>query len=107
MYVGFICSPPGNTMKMGRLIAALVVLAALGGTLYWSNHRKPQESTSAAASTSIKIISLKQEDVQNLEIKKRDGDDVVLARVAPEEWKITSPKPLIADHQLVSSMLFD
>ena len=37
-------------MKMGRLIAAAVVLAALAATLYWSNHRAPPVVACLAAS---------------------------------------------------------
>jgi len=40
-------------------------------------------------------------------IKKNDGDDVVLSKVGPENWKITSPKPLIADNDMVSIITFD
>jgi hypothetical protein len=89
-------------MKMRQLIAAAIVLAALAATLYWSNHRKPiNDSAAAGASATTKIISLKQDDVSKLEIKKLNGDDVVLNRVAPDRWKITSPVPLFADQDPV------
>ena len=84
-------------MKIGRLIAAAVVLAALGATLYWSNPTKAaQDATAAAGEPLVSIVSLKQEDISKLEIKKKSGDDVVLDRTAPgsDTWKITSPKPL-------------
>jgi hypothetical protein len=97
-------------MKMRQLIVATVVLAALAATLYWSNHRKPADSVSASATPSAsnaKVISLTQDDISKLEVKKKDGDDVVLNRVGAANWKITSPKPLIADQESVSSMLYN
>jgi hypothetical protein len=95
-------------MKMGRLIAAAVVLAALAATLYWSNHRAPvEEAAKIAASAPSKIVSFKQEDVGKLEVKKKDGDDVVLTRVGSENWKIISPKSYYADQDAVSSVLRD
>lgn len=96
-------------MKMRQLIAAAVVLAALAGTLYWSNHRKPaSDSVSASSSSStVKVISLKQDDISKLEVKIKSGDDVVLSRVGPSNWKITSPKPLIADQDPVSTILYN
>ena len=96
-------------MKMRQLIAATVVLAALAATLYWSNHRKPADDSvgQPAPARRTKIISLKQDDISKLEIKKKDGDDVVLNRVGSRSWKITSPKPLVADQEPVSTILYN
>ncbi len=94
-------------MKMRQLIAAAVVLAALAATLYWSNHRKPADDAAKPdPNATIKVLSLTQDDINKLDIKKKDGDDVVLNRVGPSSWKITSPKPLLADQDPISTMLF-
>jgi hypothetical protein len=96
-------------MKMRQLMAATIVLAALAATLYWSNHRKPSgDSVSASPSAAnAKIISLNQEDISKLEVKKKDGDDVVLNRAGATSWKITSPKSLVADQDSVSTILYN
>jgi len=96
-------------MKMRQLLVATIVLAALGATLYWSNHRKPtNDSVIASSSTAnAKIISLNQDDISKLEVKKKDGDDVVLNRAGASSWKITSPKSLIADQDSVSTILYN
>jgi hypothetical protein len=96
-------------MKMRQLLVATVVLAALAATLYWSNHRKPaSDSVSASpSSANAKIISLNQDDISKLEVKKKDGDDVVLNRAGASRWKITSPKPLVADQESVSTILYN
>lgn len=96
-------------MKMRQLLVATIVLAALAATLYWSNHRKPaNDSVSASPSASnAKVISLTQDDISKLEVKKKDGDDVVLNRTGTANWKITSPKNLVADQESVSSMLYN
>jgi hypothetical protein len=96
-------------MKMRQLLVATVVLAALAATLYWSNHRKPaSDSVSASPSaTNAKVISLTQDDISKLEVKKKDGDDVVLNRAGASNWKITSPKPLVADQDSVSTILYN
>ena len=95
-------------MKMRQLIVATVVLAGLAAALYWSNHRKPAaDAASAAPSVSnSKVISLNQDDISKLEVKKKDGD-VVLNRVSAADWKITSPKPLVADQSSVSTILYN
>ena len=95
-------------MKMGRLIIAAVVLAALAATLFWSNRRAPvEEAAKTAASASPKVVSIKPEDIAKLEVKQKDADDVVLTRVGPDNWKITSPKPAVADEDPVMTMLRD
>src|SRR6202051_1671537 len=96
-------------MKMRQLLVATVVLAALAATLYWSNHRKPaSDSVSASPSTAnAKIISLNQDDIAKLEVRKKDGDDVVLSRAGASNWKIPSPKPLVADQDSVSTILYN
>src|ERR1700733_9291310 len=98
-------------MKMRQLIVATVVLAALAATLYWPNHPKPAAASVSASATpsasNAKVISLTQEDISKLEVKKKDGDDVVLNRVGASNWKITSPKPLVADQESVSSILYN
>jgi hypothetical protein len=96
-------------LKMRQLVVATVVLAALAAGLYWSNHRKAA-TDSAAATPSVsnaKVISLNQDDIYKLEVKKKDGDDVVLDRVSAANWKITSPKPLVADQSSISTILYN
>ena len=96
-------------MKMRQLLVATVVLAALAGTLFWSNHRKAtSDSVTAAPSTSnSKVVSMTQDDISKLEVKKKDGDDVVLNRAGQSSWKITSPKNLVADQESVSTILYN
>jgi len=96
-------------MKMRQLLVATVVLAALAATLYWSNHRKPASDSVIAGSSSAnaKVISLNQDDISKLEVKKKDGDDVVLSRIGASNWKINSPKPLVADQESVSTILYN
>jgi hypothetical protein len=94
---------------MRQLIVATAVLAALAGTLYWSNRRKIASDNAALGSNpvGVKVISLNQDDISKLEVRKKGGDDIVLRRVGPTKWKITSPQSLIADEGVVSTMLYD
>ena len=96
-------------MKMRQLLVATVVLAALAATLYWSNHRKPaSDSVNASPSASnAKVISLNQDDISKLEVKRKNGEDVVLSRAGASNWKITAPKVLVADSSSVSTVLYN
>ncbi|MBZ5571517.1 MAG: DUF4340 domain-containing protein [Acidobacteriia bacterium] len=92
-------------MKLRGLIIAIVVLAGLTGALYWSNHHKPAETSESSASTSPKVLSLKQEDISGIDLKKKGGEELVLSRDATGKWQIIAPKPLPVEQATVSPML--
>ena len=95
-------------MKMKQLLIAAVVLGALAGALFWSN-RHPQADgfTKTENLAANRIVSMSQDDINKLEVKKKGGDDIVLSRTGPESWKIISPKPLLADPDPISTMLYN
>lgn len=93
-------------MKLRGLIVAAVVLAALSGVLYWSNHRKPADETAKAnADAPPKILSLNQPDITQLALQRKGEAELTLVKNASGSWQITSPKPLAADQDAVSSVL--
>ena len=92
-------------MKLGGLIVAVVVLGGLTGTLYWSNHHKPAESTEASADTPPKILAVKENDISRFDLKKNGADQVAGERNSSGQWRITSPTSLAADQSAVSSLL--
>lgn len=92
-------------MKSPGLLVAAIILAALSGVLYWSNHRKPADDVvKASPDAPPKILSLSESDVTALAIKKKGSPEVDLAR-KDGAWQITEPKPLPADQEAVSSVL--
>jgi hypothetical protein len=92
-------------MKLGGLIVAVIVLGGLTGTLYWSNHHKPAESTEASADTPPKILAVKEADISRFDLKKNGADQVAGERNSSGQWRITSPTALSADQSAVSSLL--
>jgi len=93
-------------MKNTGLLIAAVVLAALSGVLYWSNRHPASENTAKASlDTPPKILTLKQDEISKLEIKKKGGEALDLAKGDSGRWQITAPKPLGADQEAVSSLL--
>jgi hypothetical protein len=94
-------------MKLRNLLIAAVVLAALSGVLYWSNHRKPSEASSATPSpdTPARILSLNQSDISSLDILHKDQPAVDLSKDGSGNWQITAPKTLPADQDAVSSLI--
>lgn len=91
-------------MKTRGLLIAAILLAALSGTLYWSNRHKPADSTvSASASAATKILDFKQDDLTAIDIEKKDEPALALEK-SGGSWKISRPKPLDADQESVSSV---
>jgi hypothetical protein len=91
-------------MKLRSLILASVVLLALVGTLYWSEHRKPKDET-VSANASPSILKLDQGTITSVALKKNDAEPIVLTKGDSGSWKITEPKPFGADQSAVSGML--
>jgi hypothetical protein len=93
-------------MKNSGLLIAAFVLAALTGTLYWSDHRKAKESAAAAPADALpKILTFKDGDISKIEIKKKGADEVALTKNNAGKWQIAAPKPLSADQESVSSVV--
>jgi len=94
-----------STMKIRGLIIAVVVLAALGGTLYWSGHHKPENTAQASADTPPKILSLNESDITKLDLRNKSGEAVALAKDHSGKWQMTAPHPLPVDQPAVSQIL--
>jgi hypothetical protein len=93
-------------MKGYGLLVAAIILAALSGVLYWSDHKKPSEpAVKVAADAPPKILSLATADIAKVDIKKKNGDEVALAKNDAGQWQMVAPKPWRADQNEIASML--
>jgi Domain of unknown function (DUF4340) len=92
-------------MKPHSLILSTVVLLALVGTLYWSEHRKPKEETRVSADSSPAILKLDDASITQVDLKKKDTPGIMLAKDSSGSWQIMEPKKLAADQSTVSSMV--
>ncbi len=92
-------------MKFRGLIIAVIVLAALAGVLYWSQHRKPAaESAAVTPSATPVILKVDPSTVTQLVIKQKGLDPVKLQKT-DGKWQITEPKPYRADQDAVTGVL--
>lgn len=92
-------------MKINSLLVAAIVLAALSGVLYWSNHKKTSASdVKVAADAPPRILSVPEADITKIAIKKGD-DETQLTKNDAGKWEITAPKALRADQNTVSSVI--
>ena len=94
-------------MRLRGLLIASLVLAALLGALYWSNHHPSTADTTVKASPDAppKILSLSQADITGLVLHHQDQPPVDLSRDSSGAWQMTSPRAFAADQDSVSSVL--
>jgi hypothetical protein len=91
-------------MKPQGLLIAAVLLAVLGGLVWWSNKKQASADSSKKADTTTKLLSIPDDQFQNIRIKKVTGEVVNLDR-NNGKWKLTEPKPLPADQDAVSGVV--
>jgi hypothetical protein len=91
-------------MRIRGLLIAVVVLAALGGAVYWTNKSGDKADTSKASAESPKLIAIPEDQIQKIEIKRSGQEPVVLDKKSGA-WELTGPKPLRADQDAAGSLV--
>src|SRR5258708_38664085 len=91
-------------MKSKGLLTASFLLLVLSGAIWWSNKKAAMADKAPAESTTIKLLNVTEDQIQEIEIKKRGGESVRLQR-HDSNLQIAPPQPLPAAPDAVSSML--
>lgn len=81
-----------------KTYAALVVLLGLGAYIYFVESKRPSEKAKE------KVFSLDKGKVAELSLEKAGGAAIRVIKDG-STWKMTSPKPVAADQDAVSSLL--
>jgi len=92
-------------MKFKGLLTAVIVLAALGGGVYWSDRKKAAEEKEPAKDAPPKVLTIAEDQFKSISLKKAAGDTTVVQKSAAGKWEIAQPKPLAADQDSVSSLV--
>lgn len=93
-------------MKPRGLLAAVIILAALGGVLYWSNRKQKADAAKPATDTATtKILSIPEDQIKEVTIKKTGAETTVLQRGDDGKWALTAPKPMRADQDTAKSLV--
>jgi hypothetical protein len=91
-------------MKVARLLIAALVLAGLGGLVWWSNKSEAAKASKPDPKAAPKILELKDADIKQIEIRHHEGETTVVKKDASGKWSITAPQPLAADQTAVSAV---
>jgi len=92
-------------MKFKGLLTAVIVLAALGGGVYWSDRKKAAEEKEPAKDAPPKVLTIAEDQFKSISLKKAAGDTTVVQKSAAGKWEIAQPKPLAADQDSISSLV--
>src|SRR5712664_4090737 len=91
-------------MKSKGLLTASFLLLVLSGAIWWSNKKAAMADKAPVENATVKLLNVTQDQIQEIEIKKRARESVRLQR-HDSNWQIAAPDPLRADPDAVSSML--
>src|SRR6267143_4542808 len=91
-------------MKSKGLLTASFLLLVLSAVIWWSNKKAATADKTPVETASVKLLNLPEDQIQNIEIKKRTGETLQLQR-NDSQWQIIVPRLLRADPDAVSSML--
>src|SRR5687767_2470888 len=90
-------------MSTRGLLVGAVLLAVLAGAVYWSERTKTAEESKDSSAS--KLVSIKDEDLSRLEIRRLGAEPVVVERGKNNQWQMKSPEPLRLDQDAVSSLV--
>ena len=93
-------------MKPMRLLIALVMLAALGGAIWYSDKHPPKADTAVTDATPrSKMLSIKEDQINELRILHPDTkESVTLDKDIRGTWSIREPKEMAADPSAAKSL---
>jgi len=92
-------------VKFKGLLIAVIVLAGLGGGVYWSDKAKQAEEKAPAKDAPPKILTIPDDQFKVIRLQKTGGDTTVVQKSDAGKWEIKEPKPLAADQDSVGSVV--
>ncbi len=90
-------------MKL-RLAFAAIALAVVGGLVYWSDQDEKKKEGKPAADASPRLVEIPEDQIVQLEMKKRGGDTTTLKRGADGKWTLTAPQALPVDQDAAKTL---
>jgi hypothetical protein len=93
-------------MKPHGLIAAVGVLAILGGYAWWANRHPTADTASTSGPAAPKVLSLTADQIQSIHVTKTGGTPITVRKTG-DQWQIdpaAGAKPLAADSDAISGI---
>lgn len=91
-------------MKPKGLLISVVVLAVLGGLIWYSNKRQASSTEKSPTTAETKLLSIPEDQIQDIKIQHANGDTVEISK-SSGKWRVVQPKDLSADPDASSSLV--
>lgn len=91
-------------MQVRGLLVAAVLLALLGGLVWWSNTAEKKKETKPDPNAPPKIAEIPADQIEQVEILK-GGQSTTLKRGADGKWELTAPKAFRADQDAAATLV--
>ncbi len=88
---------------MKQLLISALVLAALGGAIWYSNKQEDAKQAKGS-SKGPQLFNLNEDDIRGIEITRKGDIPTVLKRDDAGKWTITAPEMMAADPQAVTAI---
>ncbi len=82
-----------------------MLLAALGGGVWWSEKNKKDQETKPAKDAPPKILTIPEDQIQEVRLQRLAGEVTSLKRSSGGKWDIIEPRPLKGDQESINSMI--
>jgi len=91
-------------MQFRGLLAGVFLLVLLAGGVWWSQRTEAKKQATATSDTP-KLVSIKEEDVREIDIKHLGSPETVLTRNSDGKWQLAKPEPMRADNDAASGVV--
>lgn len=79
-------------MSVRGLLVAVSILAILAGGVYWSERTKSAEEAKESSGGATKLVSVKEPEIQKVEVRRRDTAPLVIERDKSNNWQMLAPQ---------------
>jgi hypothetical protein len=90
-------------MRLRNLLVALVIAAGLGGAVWYAIKHPPGSGAKATPDTSVKVVNIPEDQIRQIEVKKRDGTVLTLVH-ENRKWSLAGKENFPADQDAVSGL---
>ena len=92
-------------MKLKGLLSAAVLLAALGGAVWWSNKDEAASVGKPGRDAAPRILEVPEDQFTQLDFQRKGAPPTIVKKNKEGKWEIAAPAPMTADSSSVGAVV--